>query len=167
MSEVSDHAAVRLFIADYVSTDDHGKVTVVGGGLTAVGVNPQLGFTMPFGVYVSVTVPPDLAGEEASLELVLEDANGEPVGIQGPTGDFQTIRIGQNITFADQRYAPFVVPPRLMRPRHQMALMIAQGMPLHGDQLYVWRARLDTNTRDDWTEQMYVLGAGQSPPVVG
>lgn len=167
MSEVSDSAIVRLIIADYVSIVDGGKVTVVGGGLTAVNVNPQVGFTAPFGVYVSVTVPPELAGEETALELVLEDVNGEPVGIQGPTGEAQAIRIGQNITFEEQRYAPFAVPPRLMRPRHQMALNIAQGMPLLIDRLYVWRVKLDHDSRNDWTEQMYVLGAVQSPPVIG
>src|SRR5205823_1162275 len=126
-----------------------------------------VGFTAPFGVYVSVTVPPELAGEETALELVLEDSAGEPVGVAGPTGDVQAIRIGQNITFEEQRYNPFAVPPRLMRPRHQMGLHIAQGMPLQIDQLHVWRVKLDHATRDDWTEQMYVLGAVQSPPVIG
>lgn len=82
MSDVFDAAVVRMIIADYANADTvSGKANILGGGVTGIGLNAQSGLTAPFALFVSVSVPPSLANEEAAVEILLEDSAGEPVAL--------------------------------------------------------------------------------------
>lgn len=162
MSEVAGDATVRLLIADFAKVDDAGKLNVIGGGVTALGYVHELGATAAFAVVMSVTVPARHVNAECSAELVLEDSAGNPVSLPGPAGEGQLMRIGQAIQFVEPRSLPGI--PRLELPiRQQWVVAFANGLPLSVGQRYVWRVKIDHETRDWWTEEFFVLGARQGP----
>lgn len=163
MSELSDNATVRLLIADYVAADAAGKLNVVGGGLGVLGLNQETGFTAPFGVVVIIAVPPNLDGAETSVEVILEDSTGAPVGLPGPAGEPQIMRVAQNVTFEEKNLSAVGVPRRALRPRYQWILMFGAGLPLSINQRYLWRVKLDHETRDEWTEEFVVPGPPPGP----
>ena len=158
MSEVSDAATVRLLLADFAAADPQNKLNIIGGGLTLVGFNPQVGLTVPFGLAVSVGVPSKLYDAEASVEIILEDAVGDPVTVPAPVGPPQPMRVGQAITFEKPSFPGVHVPSGLMGARMQWVLGFNTGLPLPPGQRYVWRVKIDHDTRDDWTEEFYVPG---------
>ena len=58
MSEVSDVAVVRMLMAEHVSVDQASKkLSIVGGGIIALGSQHGGGATSPFGLFVSIAVP--------------------------------------------------------------------------------------------------------------
>lgn len=170
MSDVSDTATVRLLIADYASVDVAGKLNVIGGGLTVIGqadrVGPggPTGFTAPFGLVVSVGVGPTLYRSECALEVALEDSKGEVVELPGPAGQPQKMRIAQNVVFEEPNL-PAGVPRSSLRARSLLVLMFNGGLPLAIGQRYVWRVRIDHDTRDDWTEEFSVPGPPPGPVI--
>lgn len=169
MSDVSDAAVVRLILADYAVLDGGGKLNLIGGGLSVIGQQVPVGsvvasgFTAPFYVALIVSVSPDLIGAEAALELALEDDNGQPVPMPGPTGEPQLLRVAQNVTFQVQDLSNIGVPGKVTPAKVQWVLAFTNGLPLALGKRYTWRVRLDGNTRDDWTESFFVPGP---PPVV-
>lgn len=165
MSEVSDAATVRLLLADYAAVDAASKLNVIGGGLTLVGFNPEPGLTAPFAVVASVGVPPGLYGAECSVEIILEDSSGEPVSLPGPTGETQTMRVGQAITFERPTFPVAHVPQGVMGARVQWVLAFSTGLPLAVGQRYVWRVKIDHDTRDDWIEEFFVPGPAPGPVI--
>jgi len=169
VSDVSDAAVVRMIIADYSSADQvSGKVAIIGGGATGIGINPQAGLSVPFALYVSVSVPPQLANEECAVEIVLEDPNGQLVLIPGPAPGMpeQPLRVGQAVRFEEPRFSQqFNVPPRFLYPRAQWALSFSTGLPLAVGQGYSWRVKLDDVSREDWIERFVVLGSAAGPVI--
>lgn len=170
MSDVSDTATVRLLLADYASVDAAGKLNVIGGGLTVIGQPAQVvpggptGFTASFGLIVSVTVDPTLYRSECALEVALEDSKGELVELPGPAGRPQKMRIAQNVVFDES--APVAgVPRSLLRARTLLVLMFNNGLPLAIGQRYVWRVRIDHDSRDDWTEEFFIPGPPPGPVI--
>jgi hypothetical protein len=171
VSEVSDTAIVRLLIADYVAIDAAGKLNVIGGSLSVLGQQDQgsgapSGFTVPFGLVVSVAVQSTLYGSECALEVALEDSKGEVVKLPGPAGQPQKMRIAQNSVFEEPRLPAVAGVPRgSLRARTNFVLMFNNGLPLAIGQLYLWRVRIDHDTRDDWTEEFFVPGPPPEPVI--
>ena len=169
MSNVSDSAIVRLLVADYASTDSEGKLNVIGGGIAVLGAHQaagqQLGLTAPFTLVVLVAVEPRLYGEECALELILENSAGDPVELPGPAGP-QLMRIAQNMTFEEKVMTHRGVRRGVIRSRSVVTLGFQQGLPLTSGERYLWRVKIDGNTRDDWTEEIYV-GSPPASPVFG
>lgn len=162
MSEIAEDATVRLLIADYAATDAAGKLNVIGGGVSSIGYVAQTGLTAAFAVVMSVAVPSKHLNAECSVELVLEDSTGAPVSLPGPAGQSQLLRIGQAIQFGEPKALPGI--PRLALPlRHQWVVAFSNGLPLPVGQLYVWRVKIDHDTRDIWTETFYVPGPVPGP----
>jgi len=91
-------------MADFVTVDSlSSKLSVVGGAVTVLGLGPA-GNTAPFGVYVSVTVPPAQYGESCHLELVLEEATGAPAEVPAPPdGTPKPLRMEQDFTFQEPK----------------------------------------------------------------
>lgn len=165
MSEVADAATVRLLIADYASVDAAGKLNVIGGGIAALGFLPNVGQTSPFALVVWITVPPEHYNADCAVEIVLEDSAGNPVSLPGPVGEAQVVRVGQAVRFEEPKLLPGV-PRYTLRSRTQWVLAFSTGLPLPVGQRYVWRAKIDHQTRDDWTEE-FVLPGLTPGPVLG
>jgi hypothetical protein len=169
VSEVSDAAIVRLFLADYAATDPAGKVNVIGGGVTGVGMNPATRTTTPFTLFASVAVPPPLYNAECAVEIILQDSAENLVSVPGPAPGMpaQPLRVGQAVRFEEPRFPqPVSSPARFLYARTQWVLGFATGLPLTPGEGYTWRVNIDDNTRDDWTERFVVMG--QPPgPVIG
>lgn len=163
MSDASDAATVNITLADYVGGDDARKLNIIGGGLTVIGLLPQPstgmpgGTTAPFGVAVSVSVPPTLYGAEAALEVLLEDSAGVVVSVaQGEGEPAQVLRMGQTLTFEEPVFPGMNVPRGVIPARAQWVLWFGTGLPLPAGQGYQWRVRIDGDTRADWAEPFYV-----------
>lgn len=165
MSEVADDATVRLLIADYASADSAGKLNVVGGGLGALGFVPNIGQTSSFVLVVWITVPPRHYNAECAVEIVLEDSTGNPVSLPGPTGVSQVVRVGHAVRFEEPK-AVAGIPRGTLRARMQWVLAFATGLPLPVGQRYRWRVKIDTESRDDWTED-FVIPGPMPGPVLG
>lgn len=163
MSEVSDSAAVRILVADYIAIDGLGKLNVIGGNITAVGLIPLTGLTAPFGISVHVSVPPNLYNSETALEVLLEDSSGNPMQIPGPTGETQILRIAQNVTLEEKNLSQIGVPRKTLWASFQWALMFGAGLPLPVGQRYVWRVKLDHATQPAWASEIFVPGAPPGP----
>lgn len=166
MSDASDTAVVRMIIADYSVADPvSGKVSIIGGGATGLGLSPQTGLTVPFALYVSVSAPPDLANQDCTVDIVLEDSSGELVSLPlAPGLPDQPVRVTQAFTFVQPSFAqPVSAPPRYLYPRAQWALSFPTGLPLTVGQGYTWRVNVDGETRDDWIERFVVLDPVPGP----
>jgi len=50
------------------------------------------------------------------------------------------------------------MPRDVVRPRIQLLLQFPSGLPLQVGEEYVWRVTIDGETRDEWTESLYVFG---------
>ncbi len=160
VSTVSDAATVRLLMGDFVAVDaTSGKLSMVGGGVTVLGTTPG-GNTAPFGVYVSVTVPPAQYGESSHMELVLEEAGGTPVGVPAPPdGTPKPLRLGQGVSFEEPKLPITDSIKAFLPARAQLAIGFPIGLPLEPKRGYRWRVVIDGDTRDDWTESFIVVVA--------
>lgn len=156
MSEVSDAAIVTILLADYAAVDTAGKLNVIGGGVTIIGLS-NTGATSPFSLVVTITVPPPLYNAECAIEVQLEDPAGEIVSLPGSATP-QLMRIGQSITFDEPNHKGVPVPRRTLRSRQQFVVNFAAGLPLTLGQKYTWRVKIDSASRDSWTEEFFVPG---------
>jgi hypothetical protein len=57
------------------------------------------------------------------------------------------------------------VPNNAVRPKTQIIMQFQNGLPLPPGTGYRWRVRVDQDTRDEWTEALYVAGASHGPVV--
>lgn len=164
MSEVADDATVRLLIADYAAADAAQKLNVIGGGIAVIGFVPTTAQTAAFALVVWITVPVKHYNAECAVEIVLEDSGGSPVALPSPTGESQIMRIGQVVRFEEPKLPPGV-PRRAIRARTQWVVGFATGLPLPVGQRYVWRVKIDHQTRDNWTEEFVVPGPVPGPVI--
>jgi hypothetical protein len=158
-----------MFVADYAVADQAGKVNIIGGGATGIGINPQTGLTVPFALFVSVTVPPQFSNDECAVEISLEDSGGELLSLPGPAPGLpqQPVRVGQAVRFEEPRFPqPVNAPARYLHARAQWVLNFATGLPLPVSQGYAWRVRIDDESHYDWFERFVVLGP-VAGPVIG
>jgi hypothetical protein len=163
VSEVSGDAAVQVLVADYAAVDSAGKINIIGGGLNSIGYVPNMGQTAPFAVVVRISVPPKHYNAECSVEILLEDSAGNAVQLPGPTGEAQVVRVGQAVRFEEPILPGISVPRHVLRSRQQWVLAFNTGLPLTLGQRYVWRVKIDTETREDWTEEVFVPGQAAGP----
>jgi len=170
MSEASQSAHVRIVLADYAVGDDKGKMTLVGAGVSIFsGVNPETGATPPFGVWASVTFAPELVGYNAAVELSLETEHGDlvkvPLVVDGQPQQ-RPLRVASSESLPTTAVPGVNIPGHIARPKVQMVLQFQTGLKLDPGHLYRWRVRVDGDTKDDWTEMMYVATAS-APPAFG
>lgn len=159
MSEVSASAHVRILLADYGVIDAQGKVTIVGGAVTIVGTPLNMNQTAPFAVVGIVDFDQEYVGRRVPMELSLEDENGDLVPMPGfpdSSSQKQYVRIAAIEELRTPNVEWAKVPDRTIRPRHTIMLMFQNGLPLKTGHIYTWRLKVDDETRDEWTEEMYV-----------
>lgn len=164
MSEVGDSARVTIIVADYAAIDEgNKKFTVVGSGITVVGFNPNVTTrTAPLSVLAIATFDPKFVDESVVMELTLETVDGVIVEVQpgadAPPGAApEPLRIGGPAPLVPTVLTGFQIPVDAVRPKVQMMMQLAGGVPLSLDQKYLWRVTIDGETRDEWTEGMYVV----------
>jgi hypothetical protein len=162
VSEVAEDAVVRLLMADYAAVDAAGKVNIIGGGISGLGYQPNIGVTSAFALVAWIIVPPKHYHAECAVEIVLEDVSGNVVSLPGPAGNPQAVRIGQAVRFDEAKSPPGVVRGALPS-RTQWVMAFANGLPLPMGQKYRWRIKIDTQTRDAWTEDFVVSGVDPTP----
>lgn len=163
MSEAFESAHVRLFLADYAVAGAGGKITIVGGGIAIVGINPQTGTTAAFCVVAVASFDPDRIGESPAVELSLETDDGELVSLPGQS---QPLRIAASEKLNPPIMRGVDVPNHAVRPKTQIIMQFQNGLPLRPGTGYRWRVRIDQDTRPEWVEPLYVPMAS-APPVVG
>lgn len=168
MSDAGDSARVQILLADY-AVGVGGKLTVVGGGISVIGLIPNTYQTGPFAVVAIVTFDPSFIGESPAVELLLEDHDGRPVvlpGAVGPQGQPQYIRVGLANPLQRVALQNLHIPTEAARPSVQIVLNFNAGLVLTPGQRYTWRIKVDQDTREEWTAWMYVPQPAQ-PPVLG
>jgi hypothetical protein len=158
MSELSTSAHVRLLIADYGVIDQQlGKITIVGGGLTIIGTPPNTEHTAPFAILAVVDFDSKHIGQRPMIELALEQENGQLVPMPGPPDQTRFVHIASNDVLKTRNdMGEFLIPPKVIRPRVTLMIMLQNGLPLQPGHTYTWRLKIDDETRDEWTEPFYV-----------
>ncbi|MBL3743438.1 Uncharacterised protein [Mycobacteroides abscessus subsp. abscessus] len=169
MSEVGDSARVTIIVADYATVDEVSKKpTVVGSGISVVGYNPTVTkSTAPLFVLAIATFDSKFVGARPIVELTLETVDGEifevQPGIDAPPGaTSQPLRLkGGGEELLPTVLAGFHIPAEAVRPKVQMIMKLTGGLSLCTDQTYLWRVTIDGESRDEWTESMYVVDLSQ------
>lgn len=165
MSEVAESAHVRLLLADYAIVDSSGKINMIGGGVTVLGLNQQTATTAPHAVIAVISFGTEFIGETPAVELSLEHENGALVEIPGPGGLPQFLRVGQAEQLKPLMLQGLHVPNDAVRPTIQFVMHFATGLPLATGHTYAWRVRVDHQTRDEWTETFFVPSPAQGPVI--
>ena len=167
MSGAYDTVKVTLLLADYIAVDAAGKLNVVGGAVQMVGHNPGTGLTGPFAVAALLEFPHAMVQEAPAIELVLEDEFGLPVPMPNPPGQGgppQFVRLGNAAPLGEPAFPPGVfVPKGTVGPRAQIVLYFQNGLPLAPARSYVFRIRVDSETRDHWALTFFVPGPMPGP----
>jgi len=165
MSEVFERATVSLVLADYAVADQLGKLQMVGGGLQIVGRDHTQGMSSAFALVVSLDFPPEVFNEQYTFEVVLEDLSGAPVELMAPPahGNSNVMRFGQTLQVEEPSFRGNGVPRHALPARSHVVLYFNTGLPLPAGQVLVWRARIDGDSRPEWTMQFFVLGPVAGP----
>ena len=71
MSEAADAAIVRVMLADFANAGRDHKLNIVGGAITMMPFDPNIGATVPHAVIATVAFPPQFVGEMPAVELAL------------------------------------------------------------------------------------------------
>ena len=168
MSEVFEQASVSLILADFAVADQLGKLQMVGGGLQIIGRNHATGASAAFAVVVGLGFPPELFNEQYAFEVVLEDENGNPVELADAAAvpGSRVMRFGQTLQIEEPNFRGSGVPRRALPTRTHVVLYFNTGLPLPPGQVLVWRARIDGESRSEWTVPFFVP-APPPAPVLG
>ncbi len=168
MSEVFDRATVSLLMADYALADQQGRLQVVGGGLQVVARDHAKGTTAAFALVVTMSFTSELINEQYAFEVVLEDADGSPVqlGATQPGATSNVMRFGQTLQVDEPNFPGAGVPRYGLPPGAHLVLYFNTGLPLPAGRVLIWRARIDGDTRPNWSLPFFVP-APPSAPVLG
>ncbi|MBM9466885.1 hypothetical protein [Nakamurella leprariae] len=169
MSVVFDRSSVSLILADYAVADSLGKLQMVGGGLQIIGRDPATGMSSAFSLVVSLTFPPETVNEQYAFEVVLEDTDGRPIGLADPNaaeGAAPVMRFGQTLQIEEPNFRGSGVPRRALPTRSHVVMFFNTGLPLPPGRVLVWRAKIDGESRPEWTVSFYVP-APPTAPVLG
>lgn len=161
MSEASESARVAILVADYLTQGLGGKLTIVGAGITIVNCDPNTGQSAPLSVVATVTFDPKFVGAAPEVQFTLETEDGVVFEVPRPGADPLPLRLAaDNNPLGLTTLDGFHIPPDAVRPKLQMLMQFQTGLPLQPGQRYVWRITVDGETRDEWTEPLYVVKSG-------
>jgi len=168
VSEVYEKASVSLILADFAVADQLGKLQMVGGGLQLIGRDHNTGVSAAFAVVVSLTFPPALFNEQYAFEVVLEDSAGNPLELaeSAAVPGSRVMRFGQTLQIEEPNFRGSGVPRRSLPTRSHVVLYFNTGLPLPPGRVLIWRARIDGESRPDWTVPFFVP-APPPAPVLG
>lgn len=136
---------VNVLVADAAQVAD-GKLYILGGGLTAVGPNPQ-----PMGVAIRIEVPWDRANVSHEWRIELIDEDGQPLMFgERPLvvqGNFEAGR------------------PVGLRPGTPLSVPLAINfptIPVTPGKSYTWQLSINGATHSDWHQSFLVRQPKQS-----
>jgi hypothetical protein len=162
MSEIGRSARVSITVADYIAPGQASKLTIVGAGITILGCDQTTGRTAPISVIATVTFDPKFVGESPHIELSLETADGAVVEIS-TTADASSdhpktepLRVGGPHALLPTVLKGVDIPADAVRPKAHLLMQFQSGLTLEPGQRYLWRITIDDETRDEWTDAMYV-----------
>ncbi|RAN69338.1 hypothetical protein B5P43_36525 [Bacillus sp. SRB_336] len=139
----SGGAGGTVLIADFVNVDAAGKVNIVGGGIQFLGFDPATGMTAPFYVFVNITVSiPTVEATQSAVEVILIDADGQPVTLNGPEGQ-NTVLFRQDVDFRHKDVPNQQRPPMGFPGTSNFVLGFPGGLPLTVGSSYEWVVLLD------------------------
>lgn len=168
MSDISDNAIVRILLANHISVDASDAANILGAGIELISVDPATGMTVPFALMALISFRREDAGEAPAIEVTLEDASGNAVMLPspaGPLGPPQAIRVAAANQLQERLFPGIYVPRGTVRPRVQVVLNFATGLPLAVGQSYSFRVRIDNQTKDHWVEPFYIPGPNPGPVI--
>ena len=176
MSEVGRSARVNFTVADYVAPGQSNKMTIVGAGITIVVCNPATRRTAPISVIATISFDAKFLGESPNVELSLEADDGTvvevPTIVEGSpdqtTPGLSPLRVDGASLLQPTVLDGLDISADAVRPKVQLLMQFQNGLPLEPGRRYLWRITIDDETRDEWTDWMYVPTAAIGPgPVVG
>lgn len=134
---------VTMFLAD-AAQEANGKLFILGGGWSVTGPDVP-----PMAVALKIDVPWTEANRTHQWELVLIDADGNPVLLPAPEGQ-QELRTGGDFEVGR--------PPGLV-PGTEIDLPLAVNvgpLPLEPGQRFSWQLWIDGETQEDWSRSFTV-----------
>jgi hypothetical protein len=160
-----DGTRAVLLLADYITADASGKLTVVGAGFTVAAVQ-QTGTTSPQYLAGLIDVPSSHAGRQLAVTVELRDETDDAVArIPGPSGQPEALRI-QQLMLVERPQLPGVAVPEGMFCRVQFLLGFPNGLPLPPNREYAWKLEIDGTRLKSWQARFYVAGP-PPPPIIG
>jgi hypothetical protein len=161
MSEVAASARVTFVVADYMAVGPLGKLTFVGAGISFVSVDPMSGQSAPLSVCATASFDPKFVGESPQIVLWLEEAeDGTVVELPGRADQLEGQPVRLEVGAAEPLALTFVdgyeIPADALRPKANLLMQFQNGLPLQPGKRYTWRVAIDGETRDDWTDSIYV-----------
>src|SRR6476646_8561676 len=168
VSEVYEKASVSLILADFAVADQLGTLQIVVGGLQLIGRDHNTGVSAAFARVVSLTFPPGLFNEQYAFEVVLEGPSGTPTELAESSAvpGSRLMRSGQTLQIEEPNFRGSGVPRRALPTRSHVVLYCNTGLPLPPGQVLGWRARIDGESRPEWTVPFFVP-APPAAPVLG
>lgn len=141
-----------MLLCDAVQVAE-GKLYILGGGWSLTGPGPS-----PCAVAMKIEVDWNEAQDSHSWELAIEDADGQPVLIQTPQGEFP-VKVNGEFQVNRPLEAPKGSPA-------DVALAVNFGpLPLNPGGRFIWRLSIDGISEQDWTVAFTTRSAfGDSPP---
>lgn len=128
----------QILLADAAQTSPDGKVHALGLGWSATQTP-----TLPQAVIVLIKVPWDASNDPHSALVELQDEDGRPVTVAGPSGE-QPLQIRTD--FETGR------PPGLPKGTAldvPLSFNVGGGLPLAPGR-YVWRLTIDGDSQEGW-----------------
>lgn len=133
----------NILIADFVNIDATGKVNIIGGGVQFLGFDPDTGMTAPFSLYTSIIVTlPTLDEASGAVEILLMDADGQPVALPGPEGP-NPLRFNQTVDFTHAKIPAVQQPPIGFPGSSNVVMNFPGGLPLPSGSTYEWVVLVD------------------------
>lgn len=165
MSAISSKCIASIVLADYASIDGEGKANIIGGGISFIGFNPQDGLSAPFALYVQISAEVSSSDEnQAAIEVVLQDIEGNPIMLPGPTGAAEPMRMAQAVEFSVVQPPGTTKPPADFPALTNFVLNFSNGLPLQLGEHYKWVVKVDG---DEKASEHFSLPKPQAPPVFG
>lgn len=162
MSGIFDAASASILIADYASIDGGSKINAIGLGIQVTQLLPQTNGTGAMYVVALIDVPRKYAGQKAVLGIELRNLSdgNSAVKVQGPTGQFESLRVQHEFEVAHPQLPGFSLPDDGFA-RVQIAMGFPNGLPLQPLKTYAWKLSIDGQSRQSWRA---VFSVASHPP---
>jgi hypothetical protein len=129
-----------LLLADYAVVAN-GKLTIVGGGWTLTGPDPQ-----PFAIALKLEVPWHEALDAHTVRLDLRDADGQPILAPSPEGE-AAVRVEARLDLQQQEMPEDV---KAGTPIDVALAFNLPPLPLPPGSRFEWRLTIDGDSHEDW-----------------
>ena len=162
MSDISEHAAVSVLMADYANVDESGKLNIIGGGLALLGFDPYQETTPRFCLVVTIDVTHEFVPADFVLEIALTD-DGGVISLPTETGEEQPVRVANSISLERAQGMPTTRIRDHVGATNFTVLDFSNGLPLTPGVTYNWRVSIDGDTENSVGYPFAIPGAPDGP----